>query len=116
MGTYGTFPTRADALGTAEHLYFGESETYHVVDRHDGKRARFLLIQSEPDLDPDAPETFVAIFLAVPMDGGWGYKPMDEAMGPFEADCPVTWLDQLDPPRGFASKWRARVRAEGVRP
>jgi hypothetical protein len=41
----------------------------------------------------------------------FGYKDMDEAMGPCEADCPEPILDLLTPTeRGYANEWRARCR------
>lgn len=43
---------------------------------------------------------------------GWGYKDMDETMGPCYHDCPVSYLDEADPPPegGYAAEWRAEVR------
>ncbi len=41
----------------------------------------------------------------------FGYKDMDESMGPCEADCPEPILDLLTPSdRGYANEWRARCR------
>jgi hypothetical protein len=42
----------------------------------------------------------------------FGYKDMDEGMGPFESECPVAILDLLTPTeRPHALAWRARCRA-----
>lgn len=42
----------------------------------------------------------------------FGYKDMDEAMGPHEADCPAEILDLLTPTDApYAVEWRARCRA-----
>lgn len=43
----------------------------------------------------------------------FGYKPLDEAMGPAEFDCPAKVLDALsDPaPNEWAEQWRAKARA-----
>ena len=42
---------------------------------------------------------------------GWGYKDMDETMGPYYFDCPVSYLDEADPPTSeTAAKWREEVR------
>lgn len=35
-----------------------------------------------------------------------GYKPMDESMGPFYYDCPVSWLDRAPV---LNQKWRDEV-------
>lgn len=63
--------------------------------------------------------TFVCLFL---MAGGggrdenrWGYKDIDESMGPCELDCPLSVLDATplhDPENSqYAVQWRERVRA-----
>jgi hypothetical protein len=43
---------------------------------------------------------------------GWGYKDLDETVGPCAVDCPVSYLDaphvKLE---GWAAQWRERVRA-----
>ncbi|HEY8138304.1 MAG TPA: hypothetical protein VIF61_10695, partial [Methylocystis sp.] len=42
----------------------------------------------------------------------FGYKDMEESMGPHECDCPETILDLLTPTdRPYAQQWRARCRA-----
>lgn len=42
----------------------------------------------------------------------FGYKDMDETMGPCEAECPVAILDLLTPTvNAHATQWRARCRA-----
>jgi len=42
----------------------------------------------------------------------FGYKDMDESMGPCEADCPARILDSLTPTdKEYARDWRARCRA-----
>jgi hypothetical protein len=44
-------------------------------------------------------------------DYGWGYKPMDESMGPYYYGCPVSYLDQADEPvNETAVEWREKVR------
>lgn len=46
----------------------------------------------------------------------FGYKDMDEAMGPCEAECPLAILDLLTPTeKEYALKWRARCRAAAER-
>ena len=67
---------------------------------------------------PDqAPYTVAYVYLTqMGRDGDFGYKPMDESVGPCEVDCPVgimnllTPIDQL-PGAGYAADWRARVAA-----
>lgn len=58
----------------------------------------------------------VFIFLALMKSGGpnsgWGYKDMDETIGPFYYDCPLALLNMAtDPPYGpYAAEWRQGVR------
>ena len=41
----------------------------------------------------------------------WGYKDVDETMGPYQHDFPVSWLDLLSPiDSEYALEWRANVR------
>jgi hypothetical protein len=42
----------------------------------------------------------------------FGYKDMDESMGPLEHDCPERILNLLSPPSpGYATEWRGRCIA-----
>lgn len=41
---------------------------------------------------------------------GWGYKDMDETVGPGYYDCPITYLDKASAPTGYAIEWRQKVR------
>jgi hypothetical protein len=46
-------------------------------------------------------------------DEGWGYKDMDETMGPYYYSCPISYLDMVPcPDSENARKWRAEVRAK----
>lgn len=70
---------------------------------------------SKPDM---APYVFAAVFL-VQTHPTFGYKDMDESMGPCEVACPkrimalLTPLDQIGDgkDRSYAADWRARVAA-----
>lgn len=42
--------------------------------------------------------------------GEWGYKDMDESMGPCETSCPLKYFDMVPDPGGYATEWRKRVR------
>jgi hypothetical protein len=42
---------------------------------------------------------------------GWGYKDLDETVGPTAIDCPLSYLDAPHrEPVGYAAEWRNRVR------
>lgn len=42
---------------------------------------------------------------------GWGYKDLDESVGPCEVNCPISYLAQASDPVGYAVEWREKVRA-----
>lgn len=42
---------------------------------------------------------------------GWGYKDVDESMGPCHYDCPTSYIDEADePPNEYARQWREECR------
>lgn len=41
---------------------------------------------------------------------GWGYKDLDESVGPVEVNCPLSFLDAASEPTGYAVDWRQHVR------
>lgn len=43
--------------------------------------------------------------------GWWGYKDMDESMGPTDVSCPLSYLSLVTDPGGHATAWRERVKA-----
>lgn len=54
-----------------------------------------------------------AVFLTGYSEGGWGYKDMEETMGPNEAKAPLGLLDllsELKDPDSYAHAWRKRCR------
>lgn len=60
---------------------------------------------------------FICLFLLRCQDGCWGYKDMDESMGPYYYNCPVTFLDRAPEPQGSnldhqgsGRSWRSFVR------
>lgn len=59
----------------------------------------------------EKPLRFIAVYRLSRADGMWGYKDMDESMGPYYYDCPVSYLDQAhEPMNDIAREWRAEVR------
>jgi len=61
---------------------------------------------------PHEPGRFIACYLLSGRGGDWGYKDIDESMGPCELSCPLAYLDIVpQPPSEYAGPWRERVRA-----
>lgn len=58
---------------------------------------------------------FIALDLIEKQDGEWGYKDMDESMGPFYFDCPLKLLNLAgEPPNETAARWRDDVRKKAA--
>ena len=78
-------------------------------------RGRALYVVHEQALSTGKVDRFIGVYLLGNMgDGYYGYKPMDESMGPCEVGCPLKFLDMVPDPGGFATGWRERVRTHHV--
>lgn len=67
-------------------------------------------------LAPDHSCTFGAVFLTE-ISGGWGYKDIDETMGPVESHALAAILDLLSPTKDqWALDWRERCRGTAQAP
>ncbi len=67
-------------------------------------------------LQPDHSYTFGAVILTERDGVQWGYKDMDETMGPVESRAPVQILEMLSlTTHPYANDWRNRCRAFGNR-
>lgn len=63
------------------------------------------------ETDATGAYTFAAVFLTSREGGEWGYKNMDETMGPNEAQAPVRLIDLLSPTTSqWAKDWRQKCR------
>ena len=61
-------------------------------------------------------EKWIGLDLLEPSSDGWGWKSMDEAMGPYDWSCPPEFLDMAPCPEGeYAAKWREKIRANASR-
>ena len=45
----------------------------------------------------------------------WGYKDIEESMGPYEDSCPLSFLDMVPTPEGYAAEFRERCKAAHAR-
>lgn len=99
------WPTRKDLV---THLTSGNGMTTvkkafsgnHLwcVHEHEGDQFICLYLMSKGPKEHGGPN--------------WGYKDVDESMGPAYYTCPVSFLDeaQPEPTTGYAVEWRAEVR------
>ena len=66
---------------------------------------------SDFTLSPDGTYTFAAVILTSIKKGEWGYKDMDETMGPSASQCPKSILKLLSPTTStYANNWRERCQ------
>lgn len=91
--------TDGNGVKTIKHCLVGNN--LWCVHEHDGQRwACLYLLRGSPRIKDDP--------------YNWGYKEVDETMGPNEISFPYTWLDLLTPMDSkYANEWRARVKARG---
>lgn len=67
-------------------------------------------------IQPVKGDPVIVLFLLGRDDGCWGYKDMDESMGPYYYDCPIGWFDLAPEPEGWKNhndtgrSWRDLVR------
>ena len=55
---------------------------------------------------------YIAVHLLGKSNGDWGSKDMDETSGPYNYDCPLSYLDEAtEPANEWARQWREKVRA-----
>ncbi len=104
-----------------EHFAAKFGEGYEILDSATKDSVFYAALKT-----PEGPVTaFVALISRSPGGGhNFGYKDMDESMGPHEASCPARILDLLSPVEDlglgesgskWAAEWRARCRANADR-
>ena len=53
-------------------------------------------------------EAFIVLYLLSSSKEGWGYKAIDESMGPYYHTCPTTWFGKYPTTNKTALAWRER--------
>jgi len=92
------------------------------LTRGDGEPVLWTVEKGEKDEFPGQgvlpkPYQFIGCYVLREADGdwGWGYKPMDETMGPCFYCVPKAWLKKYpciipDGLKGYSDEWRKKVR------
>lgn len=93
---------------------------YEVVDHSFTSTAGYVAVQYTNFEKGWQPYIFAAVMLIDQSGGEFGYKDMDESMGPVQSDCPARILNLLTPledieritgrSQGYAVEWRKRCR------
>ena len=83
----------------------------HLAHKAIGNNLWLLIEGKHPDTR--APWKYIALALLEADRAGWGYKPLDETMGPSEVNCPLEYLRAVAEyqPMAYARKWRERAYA-----
>lgn len=104
MGTFSGFYSRKDVVDHIVDMYSGPDWT--IIDKKATNFGRHLWMV----LKAKQGNSFVILHRLSSYRNDWGYKPIDESMGPCYHDCPVSLLDQADQPTTeYATGWRNKV-------
>ena len=82
-----------------------ETRVHRVVGNH------LWAVKDVKDDAGNVLDSFIYLALLQKDDGCWGYKDMDESMGPHYYDCPLTLLKLCEPSNQYAREWRERVQS-----
>jgi hypothetical protein len=113
MGWSSGWHSRSDLI---RHLTTGqESKTYRVL-RHCFVGNNLWSV-AEVTPPGGTPERFIRLdMIRRYRADDWGYKDVEESMGPCETSCPLAYLDMVpDVPAPYGAAWRERVRAYHAR-
>jgi len=111
MGTYFTCgATQADIVKEILDLLGDHLVNSKVVCENDEP----ILWTVEKGIKDHKLYQFIGCYLLREQNGDWGYKPMDETMGPCFYSVPLDWLKRYhcfvpDDARGYSREWRNKV-------
>ena len=111
-----TFPYGASRRDVIEELTREQStplRVFRTLKKCFRGNTMYALHESVPVEGP--PTRFLVVYLLQRSGGDWGYKDIEESMGPYYYDCPVSYLDAAtEPTSDSAREWRAEVRAQAA--
>ena len=124
MGTYYTYGAsrkyiieqilkEATYTNTLDEHSFGNSVLAHCL------RGNVLWTANESHVDGKVHDRWIGCYLLNRGNGdGWGYRPMDEDMGPCYWTCPVSYLAlarRCRVPSKYSLEWREKVSEYATR-
>jgi len=119
MGTYFTYgATKQDIID--EILKPLKEKNHLVVSKltyGDDEPVLWTVEKGERD---GQPYQFIGCYVLRQANGDWGYKPMDETMGPCFYSVPLEWMEKypcimLPADKGHSLSWRAEVTRDVFR-
>lgn len=112
MGWYGT--PKASKQDIIDEILsdLGERKLEHKVVVEDGETVLWAVVAGTTLIGDKY--QYIVCYLIQYCGDCWGYKPMDETMGPNYYSVPKEWLDKypcITPTghAGYSGKWRAKV-------
>lgn len=111
MGWYYTDgASRKDIITECTTGYTSETGTFCKALRH-CCRGSVLYVLWEIKTINGITQRYIGIYLLRGHKDGWGYKPMDESMGPFYYECPLSYIEEAGPTEDKGSnQWRELVK------
>ena len=87
-----------------------ENANYTIVKSTTIGNHWWAVIEGKPGSSLEG-ERLAVLCLLGSHDREWGYKDMDETMGPYYYDCPISYLSMLTEPRNDSARaWREQVK------
>lgn len=108
MGWYTGYETRQDVIADCIKQQATMKTLAHCTT---GNNLWVVFERTKPD---NTTLKFVCLFMIQRYGArDWGYKPVDESMGPFYYNCPESYLDMADGGEinESSKEWREQVRA-----
>jgi hypothetical protein len=101
---------------TDQYNHDGEHRTYRVLAAARVANTVYMAVKSTEKTTGKWFVLAAVILISNTQKHGFGYKDMDECMGPYECDCPDRIMRLLSPIEdipspSYAAEWRARVAA-----
>lgn len=111
-----TFPygsTRKSVIEDVSKEWSNAASSGKCLQRYFRGNTMYMLYETKTHADGSVMRFIVVVLLARDnASKDWGWKDMDESMGPCYYDCPLSFLDKCtEPVGGFSAEWRTKVRA-----
>ena len=111
MGTFYGFTTKKQIV---EEL---KRDRKIVKGKYVGNKYWFVAETTDPETEK--PMRYIGLLLFSRSEKEWGYKPMEEMMGPYHYDCPVKFLEiageECPSKYVWSRKWRDELVAHQER-
>lgn len=116
MGWSTGFDSRSEVVETVTKGWENDMQTTTCIKKFFSGNNLWMVFERVSKAAPTDVERFIVVALirCWKVQGGgmdWGYKDVSEEMGPCEVSCPLSFLDMVKDPGGYATAWREKVRA-----